>query len=346
MRMNLIMCCFLFFSFINVSLSQKKYASDVERSKLIKEQLSDGHKNKIRELEDDENKAENQMNVADNYYKELSKYRLQLDNIKERKKRNKILKKAIKVENKALKNRVESLDSYHEVIVQKYQIYKDDLQKFLKTAKAAKLDSAKKWETLAYESFEKADVKVQIAYHTVNHGDLFNIYTEAYVLEQIGILYEEQMYGVFLNWPEATMKRIRDEINALRKNEPLNSESEEIIISELNSSKDTVLYKTVVVYDTVKVQTNIPGLIYKIQIAASKVPLSITQLRKIYHADDIINTVIENEWYKYSVGMFDTYREAQKFKINIGVSDAFIVAYKQGKKVEISNKLETKKIID
>ncbi|MEN8119560.1 MAG: hypothetical protein ABFS35_04410 [Bacteroidota bacterium] len=340
--MKFIICCFFFITFIN-SFSQKEYIIDIERSQLIKEQLSDKDKSKIISLEGDENKAESLMDIADDYYKQLGVFRRQLDDIKDRKERKKILKKTIKVENKALKNRIESLDNYHEVVVQKYQIYKNDLQKFLKTAKKPKVDSAKVWAKLAYDSFERADVKVQIAYHTVSYGDIFDIYTEAYKLEQIGILYQEQMYGVFLGWSQADLKRINDEIFALQKNEPLNSPAEEAFVSDyIEHTIDSVVYEKVIVYDTVTVKEKIPGLIFKIQIAASKTPLSIAALRKIYYADDIINTVIENGWYKYSVGMFDTYREARKFKMIIGVRDSFVVVYKRGKKIEVPNTFESK----
>ena len=342
MKMKLILLCFFSITFI-YSFSQKEYIIDIERAQLIKEQLSDKDKSKIISLEEDEKKAEDFMNVADDYYKQLSGYRLQLDDIKDRKKSRKILKKSIKVENKALKSRIESLDNYHEVAVQKYQVYKNDLQKFLKTAKEPKIDSAKLWEKLAYNYFERAEVKVQIAYHTVNHGDLFDIYTEAYKMEQIGILYQEQMYGFFLAWSQADLKRINDEIIALQKNEPLNSEPGETFVSDdIKHSLDSIVYEKVVVYDTVTVKEKVPGLIFKIQIAASKTPLSISALRKIYHADEIVNTVVEDGWYKYSVGMFDTYREARKFKINIGVSDSFVVVYERGKKIEVSGILESK----
>ncbi len=341
MKMKLVLLCFFSVSFI-YSFSQKEYIIDIERAQLIKEQLNEKDKSKIVSLEGDEKKAEGLMQVADDYYIQLSNYRLQLDDIKDRKKSRKILKQSVKVENKALKSRIESLDNYHEVAVQKYQVYKNDLQKFLNTAKGSEVDSAKLWEKIAYNYFERAEVKVQIAYHTVNHGDLFNIYTEAYKMEQIGILYQEQMYGLYLAWSQADLIRINEEINALIKNEPLNSESEETFVSDVRQSIDSVVYEKVVVYDTVTVKENVPGLIFKIQIAASKTPLSVASLRKIYHADEIINTVVENEWYKYSVGMFDTYREARKFKLNIGVSDSFIVVYERGKKVDVSDAVESK----
>jgi hypothetical protein len=329
---------FLFFLlYTNVSNAQDEYFSALERTSIITAQLSNEYKQKMKNLELDEKKADELMDIADNYYKQLATFRLEANNLKDKRKLNKLYRKMVKVENKAIESRIESLDHYHDVAVQKYQIYKNDLQKFMKSGEKEKVDTAKAWEKIAYDVFEKADVKVHLSYHTVNHGDLFDIYTTAYKLEQIGLLYEEKIYGLFLGWSEINSNRISEEISALYENKPLNSPKAENTLAEVHSIKDSIIYKEIVVYDTVTVNNNTTDFVFRVQIAASKEPLSITDLRKIYHADDIINTVIESGWYKYTVGIFDTYREAKKFKLNIGVSDAFVVAYLKGKKVEISD---------
>ena len=321
--------------------AQEKILLAPERTALITAQLSTEHKQKIKKLNLDEKKADELTNVADNFYKQLSSYRLEANKIKNKRQLNKLYKKMVKVENKAIESRVASLDHYHDVAVQKYQIYKTDLQKFMSTADQWKIDTAKVWQKKAYDAFEKADVKVHLSYHTVNHGDLFDIYTQAYQLEQIGLLYQEKMYSLFLGWSDIDLNRISDEIIALQENKPLNSEHSENNLSTEQNIKDSVIYKEVVVYDTVSVKKPQANLVFRVQIAASKTPLTIHQLRRIYHAEDIINTIIEGDWYKYSVGIFDTYQEAKKFKLNIGVSDAFIVAYSKGKKVELSEAIKS-----
>jgi hypothetical protein len=50
----------------------------------------------------------------------------------------------------------------------------------------------------------------------------------------------------------------------------------------------------------------------------------------------MIQTEMENGWYKYSVGHFTHYKDAQRFKMNTGIPDAFIVAYKNGKKTPLN----------
>lgn len=72
------------------------------------------------------------------------------------------------------------------------------------------------------------------------------------------------------------------------------------------------------------------NVIFKIQIAASKVPLSVEKLRQIYKSDEIINNEKEGIWYKYNVGYFKSYREAYEYKKRMNVKGAFIVAYRDG----------------
>ncbi len=106
--------------------------------------------------------------------------------------------------------------------------------------------------------------------------------------------------------------------------------------------KDSIEIKTIVVYDTVKVENKIDigkeknNITFKIQIAASKKPLSIEKLNKICIVDDIIHSEYFDNWYKYHIGFYKTYNKAQEYKLILGLKDAFIVAYKNGKRINAS----------
>ncbi|MCF6241846.1 MAG: hypothetical protein L3J74_10945 [Bacteroidales bacterium] len=325
---------------VNCLNAQKRYLSEHERTTIIYNQLSAKSKNIVKKLVDDEESANKLMDIADKYYQELAEYRIEAQKIEKKNKRYKLYKKMEKVESAALQYRVEALDNFHGVAVRKYQLFKEDIQKFHKQSSSAKIDSSKSLEKLAHDAFADAEVKVQIAYHTVNHGEQFDIYTRAYVLEQIGLLYQHKIYAMFLAWNMATSKQIDKEIESLLKNEPLNTYSED---KNQQIVKDSIVYKEVLIHDTIIIEKENSGIIYRVQIAASKVPVSMKELQKIYPANSPIHTSIENGWYKYSVGLFNTYREAQKFKINIGVKDAFVVAYINNNRVDISEALKEEK---
>jgi hypothetical protein len=110
-------------------------------------------------------------------------------------------------------------------------------------------------------------------------------------------------------------------------------------ISEIISKELAEQYKERVeteseVYDTEEELTE-KAIIYKIQIAADKKPLSQNVLSKIYAGKKNIKMINENGWHKYSIGDFKTFSEANKYRKQIGVSEAFIVGYKNGIKVDL-----------
>lgn len=78
-----------------------------------------------------------------------------------------------------------------------------------------------------------------------------------------------------------------------------------------------------------------PGIIFKVQIAADKKQLSQHTLQRIYAGNKTVKMLNEEGWYKYSIGDFGTFSEADKFRISVGVNDAFVVAYKDGEKVDL-----------
>lgn len=75
-------------------------------------------------------------------------------------------------------------------------------------------------------------------------------------------------------------------------------------------------------------------IIYKVQLAANRAPISQNVLRKLYYGDRDIERINENGWYKYSIGDFETFEEADKFRKSLGASDAFVVAYRGSKRIK------------
>ena len=86
-------------------------------------------------------------------------------------------------------------------------------------------------------------------------------------------------------------------------------------------------------------QNNSNNVVYRVQIAASKVKLSETKLDKIYPVENrfpehkIMSVDIDEPWYKYLVGKYTTYEEADKARQQMNVKGAFIVAYKDYQRV-------------
>ncbi len=72
------------------------------------------------------------------------------------------------------------------------------------------------------------------------------------------------------------------------------------------------------------------NVIYRVQVAANRSELSQRALSRMYYGNKQVEMINENGWYKYSVGDFDTYDEASKFRKSSGISNAYIVAYRKG----------------
>jgi hypothetical protein len=88
---------------------------------------------------------------------------------------------------------------------------------------------------------------------------------------------------------------------------------------------------------------SIQNVIFQVQIAASKKPLSKQKVASFYKAINDVTVKNYEGWYKYSVGSFKTYDEAKKFVAKTRVRGAFVVAYSNDKKVEIVESMKTQK---
>ena len=73
-------------------------------------------------------------------------------------------------------------------------------------------------------------------------------------------------------------------------------------------------------------------VIYRVQVAAHKTQLTQRALSKVYYGNKSVEMINEEGWFKYSIGDFITYADANKFRKQCGVKNAFIVAYRRGQK--------------
>ncbi len=81
---------------------------------------------------------------------------------------------------------------------------------------------------------------------------------------------------------------------------------------------------------------NPKNVIYKVQIWASRSPANEAELKLKYKGDLKINYFYDDRWYKYSIGEFSTYTEAKQCLYSSMVNDAFILAYMNNKRVQIT----------
>ena len=80
-------------------------------------------------------------------------------------------------------------------------------------------------------------------------------------------------------------------------------------------------------------------VVFRVQIAAHTVPISEDYIRTFYTGSDSIMEIREGKWFKYQIGSFDNYQDADKLRIVSRVPRAFVVAYQDNRKLTIKEAL-------
>jgi len=74
--------------------------------------------------------------------------------------------------------------------------------------------------------------------------------------------------------------------------------------------------------------------VYRVQIAACRVPLDEKTLQDIYNGQETTTELFENKWYKYTLGKFSQFRHARKLRDQLQIPGAFVIAYLHGKRIK------------
>ncbi len=77
------------------------------------------------------------------------------------------------------------------------------------------------------------------------------------------------------------------------------------------------------------------GVVYMVQIAASRRPLTRNQLQAILPGNHTIEVVFEDDWYKYRISGFRLFKDASQFARSSGVNDAWVLATDGGNPIQI-----------
>lgn len=77
------------------------------------------------------------------------------------------------------------------------------------------------------------------------------------------------------------------------------------------------------------------GIKYTVQIAAHSSEISEKELSIIYSGNRQIKMMIEDKWYKYYIGPYSTFQEAERVMKSLDMENVFLAAYLDGKRIGI-----------
>lgn len=88
------------------------------------------------------------------------------------------------------------------------------------------------------------------------------------------------------------------------------------------------------------------GLIFRVQVAASRVPLSMAQFRRIYGGNLPVEMISEEGWYKYQLMGTRLFSDTRQLLQSVNVRGAFVVAYSGGSKVNLAEAVRNTKPVE
>jgi len=208
------------------------------------------------------------------------------------------------------------------------------------------------WKILPLESQFVISYKVIPEYENINEPQIQGKYS--YIDKNATISYSINEKNI--NLLEASPKEIEFALAKVRKdNIAVGNDSNQSSVLAINSnhSVQNNIVKQKAIGNKVVSKMNFlasknmliaeKGLYYRVQIAASRIPINIEKTFSKLHLNKDVKYEKNDGWYKYSVGSFPVYRDVKRYRDYLwtekGKTDAFVTAYSNGKRITIQEAL-------
>jgi hypothetical protein len=234
---------------------------------------------------------------------------------------------------------IDASQNFEEGNNMKFEVYRKNCAAFWSQHKydsPSGLESAKKFQKEASNYFQKSQLNRQAAAsYNKEYAKAFDRFFEAISLEIIAVKKEGRALQLYKDWPvhydyvwdvdiEKNLFPSKSEVKPV---EPIVAVKEDI-----KPKVDTgVKTKTPEIepYDSTVIY-------YQVQIVAHTSSLNSSYIKlNVYNGDMPIETLKEEGWFKYVIGRYRTLEEANQLLQQIKVPKAFVVAYKNHKRVPI-----------
>jgi hypothetical protein len=235
--------------------------------------------------------------------------------------------------NRAIKKLLLASEKYKEGHLLIYTVYTENCVKFVDINRklehyASGINKAKYYEQKGEETHNKS-LKIREIILIADKPEWIQYKMhEALELEKLAIRDKGRALNIYQDFPVEYDYEWNDDITAdqlakIYKNPIVNIPSEE------------VFKKKPVPVDIPKEE----AVIFRVQIAAHTVQIKNDYIRTFYTGNDSIQEIKENNWYKYQIGNFDNYADADSLQKICRVPRAFVVAYQNETKLSIKEAL-------
>lgn len=233
---------------------------------------------------------------------------------------------------------IEAAKYFEEGNTMKFEVYRKNCMAFWSKHKyesPSGLENAKLFQKEASNYFQKSQLNRQSASnYNKEYGKAFDRFFEAISLEIIGVKKEGRALQLYRDWP-VHYNYVYDqdiEKNLFPTKKPETKPVDPLVASQdIKKGVDTIKmimpesepYDSTVIY-------------YQVQIVAHTAPLNASYIKmNVYEGNMPIETLREDGWYKYVIGRYKTFEEANKLQKELKIQKSFVVAYKNHKRVPI-----------
>jgi hypothetical protein len=190
---------------------------------------------------------------------------------------------------------------------------------------AAGMEKAKYYEGSALKNFNRSLIRAQQVKESDRYDYSLEVMNDAVEYEKLAVRDQGRSLQICTDFPVEYNygwddDKSLEEIVKIMKDPIVHEPPKDIFatVDKTSHDVDSSLMKVV---------------IFKVQIAAHTMPLSQEYLNLIYKDRLPIDLILEEGWYKYSIGRYATFDEAEVTRSGCNIKKAFVVAYCDGKKI-------------
>jgi hypothetical protein len=243
---------------------------------------------------------------------------------------------------RAIKKLIEASEGYREGHMIIYTVFQENCMKFEELMHRAEhtamgLNKAKLYERMGSKAYDRALSTRDLLEMLEKHDLIQYKMAEALELERLAIRDRGRAVQIYQDFPVEydygwDNDVTNEEVEAAFKDPAISRPPEDLFVQKATS--DTLSAKST------KQKFKEPPINFKVQIAAHTVKIDESYLRQYVYAGKLpIVEIYEDNWYKYSIGEFDNFNEANALLSQCKITKAFVVAYQEGKRLSIKDAL-------